>query len=140
MPPLTRSCFLLLLLKRLFLLASFSFLESCLLSLWSTPSPLHAPALNPPLSCQGATLAHLDSLSLLMIWYSGQTALILFSLAKAAPAYLPTALSVVLRPLFPFQQAQCAQVFLLKPAPFCTFIAGLGSTNKSALLFSSSAI
>ena len=89
-----------------------------------------------PLSCQGAALAHLDSL-LLMIWYSGQTAL--FLLTNAALAYLPTALSVALRPLFSFQQAQYAQVFLLKPSRFCTLFAGLGSTNKSAisLLFSS---
>ena len=92
---------------------------------------------DPPLFCQGAALAHLDSLPL-MIWYSGQTALFLFLLARAAPAYLPTALFVALRPLFPFRQAQYAQVFPLKPAPFCTLFAGLGSTNKSAifLLFS----
>ena len=45
---------------------------------------------------------------------------------------------MALRPLFPFQQAQYVQVFSLKPAPFCTFFAGLGSTIKSAisLLFS----
>ena len=53
-------------------------------------------------------------------------------LAKAALAYLPTAFSVALRPLFPSQQVQYAQVFLLKPAPFCKLLAGLGSTNKSA--------
>ena len=66
-------------------------------------------------------------------------ALFLFLLARAAPAFLPIALSVALRPLFPFRQAQYAQVFPLKPAPFCTLYAGLGSTNKSAisLLFSS---
>ena len=71
-----------------------------------------------------------------MIWCFGQTALFLFLLA--APAHLPTALPVALRPLFPFRQAQYAQVFLLKPAPFCTLFVGLGSTNKSAifLLFS----
>ena len=68
-----------------------------------------------------------------MIWCFRQTALFLFLLAKAAPAYLPTALSVALRPLFPFRQAQYAQVFPLKPAPFCTLFAGLGSTNKSAI-------
>ena len=53
-------------------------------------------------------------------------------------AFLSTALSVALRPLFPFRQAQYAQVFPLKPAPFYTIFAGLGSTNKSAisLLFS----
>ena len=68
-----------------------------------------------------------------MIWYSGQTTLFLFLLARAAPAFLPTAPSVALRPLFPFQQAQYVQVFPLKPAPFCTLFAGLGSTNKSAI-------
>ena len=53
--------------------------------------------------------------------------------------YLPIAISVAPRPLFPFRQAQYAQVFLLKSAPFCTLLAGLGSTNKSAtsLLFTS---
>ena len=73
-----------------------------------------------------------------MIWCFGQTALFLFLLARAVPAYLPTALSVALRPFFPFQQAQYGHVFPLKPAPFCTLFAGLGSTNKSAisLLFS----
>ena len=85
---------------------------------------------DPPLSRQGAALAHLDSLPL-MIWYSEQTAL--FLLARVAPAFLPTALSVALRSLFPLQQAQYAQVFSLKPAPFCTLFAGLGSTNKSAI-------
>ena len=85
---------------------------------------------DPPLSRQGAALAHLDSLPL-MIWCFGLTAL--FLLARAAPAFLPTALSVALRPLFPFRQAQYAQVFPLKPAPFCTLFAGLGSTNKSAI-------
>ena len=74
----------------------------------------------------------------LMIWYSGQTALFLFLLAGAVPAFLSSAVSVALRPLFPFEQAQYAQVFPLKPVPFCTLFAGLGSTNKSAvsLLFS----
>ena len=54
-----------------------------------------------------------------MIWCSGLMAPFLFLLAKAAPTYLPTALSVALKPLFPFQQAVYVQVFLLKPAPFC---------------------
>ena len=67
-----------------------------------------------------------------MIWYSGQTALFLFLLARAAPAYLPTALYVALSPLFPFQQVQFVQVSPLKPAPFCTLFAGLCTTNKSA--------
>ena len=69
----------------------------------------------------------------LMIWYSGQTALFLIFFAKTAPAYLPTAISVAQRPIFPFQHTQYVQVFPLKPAPFCTLIAGLGSTNKSVI-------
>ena len=89
-----------------------------------------------PHSRQGAALAHLDSLPPLMIWYSGQTALFLFLLAKAASEFLPTALTVAPRPLFPSQQVQYAQVYLLKPAPFCTLFAGLGNTSKSAFLFS----
>ena len=66
-------------------------------------------------------------------------ALFLFLLVRAAPAFLPIALSVALRLLFLFWQAQYAQVFLLKPATFYTLFAGLGSTNKSAIscLFSS---
>ena len=107
------------------------------LSSFTVESNLSSPCSrsDPPLTCQGAALAHLDSLPLI-IWCSGQTAL--FLLARASPAFLPTALSVALMPLFPFRQAQYVPVFPLKPAPFCTLFAGLGSTNKSAisLLFS----
>ena len=70
--------------------------------------------------------------ALLTIWCSGKTALFLSLLAKKALACLPTALSVALRPRFCFQQAQYAQVFLLKPGLFCTLFGGLGSTSKSA--------
>ena len=87
---------------------------------------------DPPLSRQGAALAYLDSVPL-TIWCSGLTALFLFLLERAAPAYLPTALSVEPRPLFSFQQAQYIPVFPLKPAPFCTPFAGLGNTIKSAI-------
>ena len=87
---------------------------------------------DPLLSRQGVALAHLDSLPL-MIWCFRLTALFLFLLARAALAFLPTALAVALRPLFPFQQAQNSQVFPLKPAPFCMLFAGLGSTNKYAI-------
>ena len=65
-----------------------------------------------------------------MLWTDGS---IPFFFAKAAPAFLPTALSVALRPLFPFRQAQYVQVFPLKPAPICTLFAGLSSTIKSAI-------
>ena len=89
------------------------------------------------LSLAKVRLSPILTLSPLMIWYSGQTALFLFLLAKTAPAFLPTALCGT-EALFPFQQAQYVQVFSLKPAPFCTLFAGLGNTNKSAisLLFS----
>ena len=40
-------------------------------------------------------------------------------------------LSVALRSLFSFQQVQYAQVFPLKPAPFCKLFAGIGNTKKS---------
>ena len=86
---------------------------------------------DPLLSRQGAALAHLDSLPPHDL-YSGQTAVFLFVLAKTAPASLPTALSVALRPLFPFRQAQYVPVSPLKPAPFYVLFAGLGSTNKPA--------
>ena len=138
MRPLTRSCFLLLVLGRVFLLVLPFLLGICPRSRWSPPFPLHALTLI-PLSLAKVRLSPILTLSSLMIWCFGQTALFLFLLAKAAPAFLPTALSVALRPHFPFQQAQYVQVFPLKPAPFCTLFAGLGSTIKSAisLLFSS---
>ena len=85
---------------------------------------------DPSLSRQSAAFAHLDCLPL-MIWCFGLTALFLFLLVREAAKFLPTALSVALRPLFLFRQAQYAQVFPLKPAPFCTLFAGLSSTNKS---------
>ena len=111
---------------------SLSSLESCLHSRWSPPFPLHALALI-LLTLAKVRLSPTLTLSPLMIWYSGQTALFLFLLARAAPAFLPTALSVALRPLFPFRQAQFVPVFPLKPAPFCTLFAGLGNTIKSAI-------
>ena len=104
----------------------------CPRSSWSPLFPLHALALI-LLSLAKVRLSPTLTLSPLMIWYSGQTALFLILLVRAAPAFLPSALSVALRPLFPFRQAQFAQVFPLKPAPFCTLFAGLGSTNESAI-------
>ena len=135
MRPLTGSCFLLLLLERLFLFP-FSLLPGiCLSSLWSAPFPFHALALI-TLSFAKVGLWLTLTVFPLMIWCSGQTALFLFFLARVALAYLPNARSVALRSPFPFRQVQYAQVFLLKPAPFCMLFAGL-STNKSAtsLLF-----
>ena len=137
MRPLTRSCFLLLVLGRLLLLALPVLHGICPRSPWNPLFPPHALALI-PLTLAKVRLSPTLTLSPLMIWYSGQTALFLFLLAKAALAFLSTALSVALSPLFPFRQAQFVQVFPLKPAPLCTLFAGLGSTNQSAisLLFS----
>ena len=137
MHPLTRSCFLLLVLGRLFLLALPVLLGTCLPSRSSPPFPLHALALILLFLAKVRLLPTL-TLSPFMIWCFGLTALFLFLLARAAPVFFPTAVFVALRPLFPFRQAQYVQVFPLKPAPFCTLFAGLGSTNKSAisLLFS----
>ena len=134
MRPLTRSCFLLHLLKRLFLLALPFPLKTCLPS-WNPPNA-PAPIL---LFLAKVRLSLTLALFHLAIWCSGQTGLLILLLERAALACLPTARSVALRPLFLFQQAQCAHVFPLKPAPFCTLFTGLGSTNKSvtSLLFSS---
>ena len=116
---------------------SLFLLGICLRSPWSPPFPSHALALI-FLSLTKVRLLLILSLSSLMIWYSGLTALFLFLLARAASAFLPTALSMAPRPLFPSCQAQYVEVSPLKPALFCTLLAGLGSTNKSAisLLFS----
>ena len=126
MRPLTRSCFLVLVLGRLLLLALPFLLRIFLRSRWSPPFPLYALALIP------LTFAYLDSLPPhdLILWTDGSVP---FPFGKGGSAFLPIALSVALRPLFPFQQAQFVQVFPLKPAPFCTLFAGLGSTNKSAI-------
>ena len=135
MRPLTRSCFLLPLLGRLFFLALPVFLGICLRSSWSPPFPLHALALV-HLFFAKVRLSPTLTLSSHMVWCSGRTAL--FLLAEAAPACLLSALSEALRSLFPFWWAQCVQVFPLKSAPFCALFAGFSSTNWSAisLLFS----
>ena len=88
---------------------------------------------DPSLSCQGAALAHLDSVPPhdLVLWIDSSVA---FPFGKGGSGVLANcSLSLALRPLFPFRQAQYAQVFLLRPTPFCTLFAGLGSTNKSAI-------
>ena len=100
----------------------------CFPSLWSPPFPLHALALI-LLSLAKVRLSPNLTLSPLMIWYSGQTALFLFLFS----AFLSIALSVALRPLFPFRLDQYAQVFLVMPVPFCILLAGLGSTIKSTI-------
>ena len=91
-------------------------------------SPCFRP--DPPLSRQGAALAHLDSLPSydLILRIGGSVP---FPFGKGGSGVLADCF-LALRPLFSFLQAQYAQVFPLKPAPLCTLFAGLGSTNKSA--------
>ena len=101
MRPLTGSCFLLLVLGRLFLLALPFLLGICLPSRWSPPFPLHALALIPLFLAKVQFWPTL-TLSPLMIWCFRLTALFLFLLARAVPAFLPTALSVALRHSFYF--------------------------------------
>ena len=88
--PLTRSYFFLLQLGKLFLLVFPLLLGTCLRLPWSPLFLLHAPALI-SLSLAKVRLSLTLTLSHLTIWYSGQTALFLFLLAKAALAYLPSA-------------------------------------------------
>ena len=85
---------------------------------------------DPPLSCQGAALAHLDFLPShnIVIWLCS------FSFwEKMALVSLLTSCFVAWRPPFPFWQAQLVLVFVLKPALVCKLSTGFGSTNKSAI-------
>ena len=82
MRPLTCLCYLLPLLERLFLLALPFVLGICFRSPWIPPLPLYALALI-LLSLAKVRLSPTLTLSPLMIWYSGQTALFLFLLARA---------------------------------------------------------
>ena len=66
----------------------------------------------------------------MVLWTYG---FVSFPFGKGDSGVLAICSLMALRPLFPFQQAQYAQVFPLKPAPFCKLFAGLGSTNKSAI-------
>ena len=93
------SRFLLLVLERFFLLALPLLLGICFPSHWSLPFSSHSLSLISVYLIKmrfSLTLA----LSIVMIWYSGHTAL--FLLAKATLAYLPTALYVALRSIFLF--------------------------------------
>ena len=141
MRPLTRSCFLLLPLWRLSFLPSLNSLEPALIHYEATLSSPCSRS-DPRLSRQGAALAHLNSLPPydLVLWPDGSVP---FLFGKAALAYLPTALSVSLslskamRPLFPFQQAQYAQVFLLLILAAQTSLQLLFSTYLTFALSSS---
>ena len=128
MRPLTRPCFLLSLLDRQSLLALPYLLGTCLPSLWSSPFLLHAPALI-SLSLAKVRLSLTLTISHLTIWCFGLMALFFLPLVKAGLAFMSTAPSVALRPLF--SAGPDAQVFQLKPMPFCKLFASLSSTNKS---------
>ena len=128
--PLSRPCFLL---GRLSLLA-LPPLVTPLPLLCNPLFPLHGPA-QISLFLANVRLSLTLTLSHFTIWCFGLRALFLYLLAKAALAYLLTALSLTPRPLFPSHQAQYLEVSPLKPAPFCKLFAGLGSTNKSATCF-----
>ena len=90
------------------------------------------------LSCQGEALAHLDSIPPydLVLWTNSYVP---FPFDNGGSGVLANCSHSGTEAILFFQQAQYAQVFLLKLAPFCTLFAGLGSINKSAifLLFSS---
>ena len=125
MRPLTRSCFLLLFLGRLFLLTFLLLLENCLLSLWSPPFSLHAPV-PIPLCLAKVRLSPTLRFSAL------DRRLCFFSFWQRQLWRTCQLLSLWHCGHFLFKQAQYAQVFPSKPAPFCQLFAGLGSTNKSA--------
>ena len=89
------------------------------------------------LSRQGAALPHLDSISPydLVLWTDSSVP---FPFDNGGSGVLANCSLCVTEAILFFQQAQYAQVFLLKPAPLSKLFAGLGSINKSAifLLFS----
>ena len=89
------------------------------------------------LSRQGAALAHLDSIPPydLILWTDGSVP---FLFDNGGSGVLANCSLCGTEATLFFQQAQYAQVILLKPAPLSKLFAGLGSINKSAtfLLFS----
>ena len=87
---------------------------------------------DPPHSRQGAALAHLDSLPLhdLLLWTDGSVP---FPFGKGGSGVFANCSRCGTEATLYLWKAQNAQVFWLKPAPFCTLFAGLGSTNKSVI-------
>ena len=86
---------------------------------------------DPPLSRQGAALAYLDFLLPhdLVLWTDDYVP---FCFGKGGSGILANCSLCGTEATLCFQQAQYVQVSPLKPAPFCTLFAGLGSTNKPA--------
>ena len=75
------------------------------------------------------------TLFLFMTLPFGRMAQFLFLLVKMAAVSMPTALVVTVRPCLSIRHAQCAQVFLLKPVPFCKLFTGLSSTKGTSTSF-----
>ena len=101
------------------------------------PSKCEASRSGPPLSRQGAALAHLDSLPPhdLVLWTDGYVP---FHFGKGGSGVPAICFLCGTEATLSFSAGPVCSSFPLKPAPFCTLFAGLGSTNKSAisLLFS----
>ena len=101
---------------------------------WNLPSStvestLSSPS-DPPLSCQGAALAHLDSLPPhdLVLWTNNSVP---FPFGKGGSSVLANCSLYGTEATLSFSAGPVCSSFSLKPAPFCTLFAGLGSTNKS---------
>ena len=109
-------------------------LEICLLFTVESTLTFSCSRSDTPLFRQGAALAHLDSLPPhdLVLWTDGS---IPFLLGKGGSGVLANCSLCGTEATLSFSAgpAQYVQVFPLKPAPFCMFFAGLGSTNKSAI-------
>ena len=92
---------------------------------------------DPPLTHQGAALAHLDSLPPhdLVLWTEGSVP---YPFGKGGSGVLANYFLCGTEATLSFLAGPVCSSFPLKPVPFCTFFAGLSSTNKSAisLLFS----
>ena len=111
---------------------------------WNRPSFTVDPTLSSPcsrsdshLSCQGAAVAHLDSLPPhdLVLWTDNSVP---FPFGKGGSGVLAKCFFCGTEATLSFSAAQSVQVFALEPLPFCMVFAGLGSTNMStiSLLFS----
>ena len=100
----------------------------------STPCSLS----DSPLSRQGATLTHLDSLPPhdLVLWTDSSVP---FPFGKGSSGVLANCSLCGAEATFSFSARPVCSSFSAEPAPFCTLLAVLGGTNKSAifLLFSS---
>ena len=111
---------------------------------WSLPSftvesTLSTPCSrsDPPLSRQGAALAHLDSLPLhdLVLWTDGSVP---FPFGKGGSGVLANCCLCGTEATLFFSAGSVCSSFSAEASPFCMLFAGLGSTNKYAisLLFS----